>query len=145
MNNDQVLLDLSALEAILCGSDRYHAQAAATLAQLVDTERELWMTSYALAEATTLLHRRFGTEVALAFSKWRETNVKVLWIDNDIHSEAHSRFVAAEGNDLSFIDWTTAVASRELNAAVFAFTDGFADKAIPVVPYQGISLAGLGS
>ena len=38
------------------------------------------------------------------------------------------------GQGLSFVDWTTVVASREIGAPVFTFDGGFANQGLPVVP-----------
>ena len=131
---ERVLVDTSALYAIYSDSDMFHRRAAAALEQLVDTDQELWATSYTLVETVALLHRRLGFEVVSAFSKWCESNLRVVWIDSRMHAEAWSRFAAVEGRGLSFVDWTTATASRQMGAAVFTFDEGFANEALPVVP-----------
>ncbi len=43
--------------------------------------------------------------------------------------------MALEGRGLSFVDWTIAVASREMGAPVFTFDSGFANEALPVLPH----------
>ena len=132
---DRVLVDTSALYAIHSDSDLFHHRAAAALEQLVDTDRELWTTSYALVETVALLHRRLGFEVVSAFSKWCESNLNVIWIDSHVHAQAWERFMADGGRGLSFVDWTMAVASREMGATVFTFDRGFANEALPVIPH----------
>ena len=43
--------------------------------------------------------------------------------------------MAEQGRGLSFVDWTTAVASREMeDAPVFTFDEGFANAGLPIVP-----------
>ena len=131
---DRVLVDTSALYAIHSDADLFHGRAAAALERLGDTDRELWATSYVLVETAALLHRRLGFKAISEFSEWCATNLKVLWIDSRIHAEAWDRFVAGGGRGLSFVDWTTAVASRAMDAPVFTFDSGFANEALPVVP-----------
>ena len=92
------------------------------------------MTSYTLVETVALLHRRLGFEVVSRFSEWRESNLQVLWIDSRMHTVAWERYMAKQGRGLSFVDWTTAVASHEMDAPVFTFDGGFASKGLPVVP-----------
>ena len=100
-----------------------------------DTNQELWATSYTLVETVALLHRRLGFEVVSEFSEWqRRSNIQVRWIDSRMHADAWDRFMAARGRGLSFVDWTIAVASREMGAPVFTFDGGFANEALPVVP-----------
>ena len=133
--HERVLVDTSALYAIHSDSDLFHRRAATTLEQLVDTEQELWATSYTLVETIALLDRRLGFEVVSVFARWCESNLNVLWIDSRMHSEALDRFMALEGRGLSFVDWTIAVASREMGATVFTFDRDFANEALPIVPH----------
>ena len=89
-----------------------------------------------LVETIALLHRRLSFEVVSEFSEWRRrASLRVLWIDSAIHDEAWDRFMAEQGRGLSFVDWTTAVASREMeDAPVFTFDEGFANAGLPIVP-----------
>lgn len=133
---DRVLIDTSAFYALRSSTDRFHNMANGTYERLIDREQELWTTSYTLVETVALMHRRLGFEVVLDFSKWRRrANLQVLWIDRRMHEEAWDRFIAEAGKGLSFVDWTTAVASREMeDAPVFTFDAGFANVGRPVVP-----------
>lgn len=99
-----------------------------------DTNPELWATSYTLVETVALLHRRLGFEIVSEFSEWREVSLQVLWIDSRMHDEAWDLYMAEQGRGLSFVDWTTAVASREIGAPVFTFDGGFASQGIHVLP-----------
>ncbi len=133
---DRVLVDTSAFFALRSASDLYHAGASLAYERLIDREQELWTTSYTLVETVALMHRRLGFEAVLEFSEWRRrANLRVLWIDSGMHDEAWSRFMAEQGRGMSFVDWTTAVASRQMeDAPVFTFDKGFADAGLPVVP-----------
>ncbi len=42
--------------------------------------------------------------------------------------------MADRGRSLSFVDWTTVVASHEVGAPVFTFDGGFANQGLPVLP-----------
>lgn len=133
---DRVLVDTSAFYALRSATDRYHRRANGAYERLIDREQELWTTSYTLVETVALLHRRLGFEVVREFSEWRrQANLQVLWIDRRMHDEAWDRFMAEKGRGLSFVDWTTAVASREMeDAPVFTFDAGFGNVGRPVVP-----------
>lgn len=107
----------------------------AAFERLLDGEQELRTTSYTLVETVALLHRRLGFAVVSEFSEWRRrADLQVLWIDSRTHDAAWERFMAERGRGLSFVDWTTAVASREMGAPVFTFDGGFAAQGLPVVP-----------
>ena len=132
---ERVLIDTSAFYAIRSATDLFHNRASVAYERLLDREQELWTTSYTLVETVALLHRRLGFEVVSEFSEWcRRAKLQVLWIDSRMHAEAWDRFMAERGRGLSFVDWTTAVASREMRAPVFTFDGGFASEGLPVVP-----------
>lgn len=132
---DRVLIDTSALYAIRSASDRFHDKAKAAYEHLINTNQEIWTTSYTLVETVALLHRRLGFEVVSEFSEWcLDSNLQVLWIDERIHGEAWSRFMGGQGRGLSFVDWTTAVVSCEMGAQVFAFDQDFVTEGLPIVP-----------
>lgn len=132
---ERVLIDTSAFYALHSVSDLFHNRARIALERLIDRELELWTTSYTLVETVALLHRRLGFEVVSKFSKWRRSNLEVFWIDSQVHDEAWDRFTADQGRSLSFVDWTTVVASYQMGVPpVFTFDGGFANEGLPVVP-----------
>ena len=132
---DRVLIDTSAFYALRSATDLFHNRASVAYERLIDREQELWTTSYTLVETVALLHRRLGFDVISEFSEWhRRCNLQVLWIDSQMHAEAWNRFMENRGQGLSFVDWTTVVASYEMDAHVFTFDAGFAQRGLPVVP-----------
>ena len=132
--SERVLIDTSAFYALFSNSDRFHDRASLAYEGLRDRRWELWITSYTLVETLALLHRRLGFEVVSAFSEWWRSNLQVRWIDGPMHDAAWGRFMAVQGRGLSFVDWTTVVASREMDAPVFTFDGGFANEGLPVMP-----------
>ncbi len=132
---ERVLIDTSAFYALRSASDLFHSRASDAYERLLDREQELWTTSYTLVETVALLHRRLGFEVVSEFSEWRDrSGLEVLWIDSRMHAEAWDRFMAERGQGLSFVDWTTAVASSAMSAPVFTFDAGFVSAGLPVLP-----------
>ena len=132
---ERVLIDTSAFYALRSATDLFHTRASAAYERLLDREQELWTTSYTLVETVALLHRRLGFEVVSEFSEWRRrADLQVRWIDSRMHDEAWDRFMAERGRGLSFVDWTTVVASYEMRSPVFTFDGGFASQGLPVVP-----------
>ena len=130
-----VLVDTSALYAIISPVDLFHGTASAVYRRFADMNTEFWTTSYALVETVALLHRRMGFEVVTEFSDWRlESNVRILWVDDRMHDAAWQQFMAAQGRGLSFVDWTIVVASRQMDAPVFTFDGDFASEGLLVVP-----------
>ena len=131
----RVLIDTSAFFALRSSTDLFHDRARVAYERLVDREQELWTTSYTLVETVELLHRRQGFAVVSVFSEWAaRANLQVLYVDNQMHAAACQRYKVEEGRGLSFVDWTTVVVSREIDASVFTFNQGFANQGLPVVP-----------
>ena len=132
---DPLLIDTSALFAILSTKDKFHRRATDIYGELTQTEWSIFTTSYALVEAVALLHRRGGFSAVLAFEDWRkDTNLQVFWVDERLHDAAWTRFIENQGRGLSLVDWTIAIASRELGAPIFAFDADFAQQGLPVLP-----------
>ena len=131
---ERVLIDTSAFYALFSETDLFHDRARAAYERLVDREQELCATSYTLVETVALLHRRLGFETVSKFSEWHASSLDILWIEGRVHAEAWRRFIANQGQGLSFVDWTTVIASREIGAPVFTFDGGFANQGLPVVP-----------
>ena len=132
---ERVLIDTSVLYAIYSAEDLFHLRASDGYRRLANTNQELWTTSYVLVETAALMHRRLGFEVVAEFSNWlKEPGVNVRWVDSSMHEAAWNQFMAEQGRGLSFVDWTIALASREMSAPVFTFDGGFANQGVSVVP-----------
>lgn len=131
---ERLLIDTSAFYALFSAIDEFHERAKAAFQDQADTNQELWTTSYTLVETVALLHRRLGFQAVSRFSQWSQSNLEVFWIDSIVHAQAWDRFMAEQGRGLSFVDWTTAIASREMRAPVFTFDAGFAGQGLSVVP-----------
>ena len=130
-----LIIDTSALFAILSTKDKFHSRAASVYQDLEQTEQTLWSTSYAMVETVALLHRRGGFSAFLAFEDWRrDANLQVIWVDERIHEAAWTRFTENQGRGLSLVDWTIAIASRELGAHVFTFDEDFIQQGVAVIP-----------
>ena len=133
-DGEQILIDTSAFFALFCETDRFHESASSVYQDLTDRRQTLWTTSYALVETSALMHRRLGFEVVSEFSGWWQSNLQILWMDERSHTEAWTRFIDNRGQNLSFVDWTIVIASREMDAPVFTFDGGFANQGLRVVP-----------
>lgn len=131
---ERVLLDTSALYALLSTTDAFHQEAKETYERLIDREQQLWTTSYILVEMNWLIYKRLGFGKLHEFMDSVTGVAEVLWIERTIHEEAWSQFINDQGKSLGFVDWTTATASRQLKAPVFTFDQGFTQQGIPVIP-----------
>ena len=62
-----------------------------------------------------------------------ERHIQVYWIDPTTHLEAWRKWTEAQGTELTFVDWTTGLASNLLRAPIFASGPAFADYGFSVV------------
>ncbi|MBI2908666.1 MAG: type II toxin-antitoxin system VapC family toxin [Chloroflexi bacterium] len=128
-----VLIDTSALYAMVSRSDRYHERARLLYQALIDREDELLTTSYTLVESAALIVHRLGFIPFQALVDSIQPAVRIVWVDRLVHSLAWEKMVARKGNGLSLVDWTTAVVAQKYNALVFAFDEDFDREGLPVI------------
>jgi predicted nucleic acid-binding protein len=129
-----ILVDTSALYALVSASDEFHPQAREMYRAILEGGEEILATSYVLVETLALVHRRLGFEVLLTLYDSIEGVIETLWVDEPIHQQAWQDFAARRGQGLSFVDWTTVVAAGRLGATVFAFDSDFASENLSVIP-----------
>ena len=136
VGTDRVVIDTSAFFALLVDDDAFHQQAVAFYRSALESELELWTTSYVLSETIALLQRRRGFESARRFNSMVEQGVRVHWVDANTHQNTWRRFADARGIGMNLVDWTVAVVSETLNAHICTFDRGFSNRGFSVVPHS---------
>lgn len=129
-----IILDTSAIYALISSSDRFHAEANVVYADLVDGGDDLRTTSYILVEVAALVHRRLGFQPLREFVDSIPGVLDVMWIDRVTHEEAWRRMVGRGGAQLSFVDWSTVVAAENTRSTIFTFDRDFTREGLSVVP-----------
>ena len=130
----RVIVDTSAIYALISASDDFHNKARLLYEGLIDRDTQFYTTSYILVETSALVHRRLGFQPLKTFMESIQDIFNICWIDRAIHSEAWKKMVARDGGRLSLVDWTTVIAAKKLNASVFAFDEDLTQEAITVIP-----------
>ena len=130
----RVLIDTSAIFAIISPLDRFHDRAAATYGNLLDQGDRLYITSYIIVETAALVQRRLGFETLRTFIQSIQGIIDILWIDRVSHEEAWRRMMERGGTRISLVDWSTIVVAEQTRAAIFAFDQDFASQGVPVLP-----------
>ena len=130
----RVIMDTSALIALLDADDEFHAQASDTFDQLIAWGSELWLSSYIRVETIALAHRRLGFEAVLELMESLDLITTTVWVDEELNSAAWAEFSSRKGRRLSFVDCSTLLVAGVLGATVFAFDSDFSLEGLPVVP-----------
>jgi predicted nucleic acid-binding protein len=132
----RILVDTSAIFAIISQADEFHSRASSIYTNLLDRGDRLSTTSYILVETSALVHRRWGFEPLKTFMQPVQNVWDILWLDRVIHEEAWNRMVRREGSQLSFVDWPTIVVAENSRSAIFAFDQDFQKEGLTVIPHQ---------
>ena len=129
----RVLIDTSAIFAIMSPLDRFHDRATATYANLLDQGDTLKVTSYIMVETAALAQRRLGFDALRAFVQSIQGLVDILWIDRVAHEEAWRRMIERGGRRISLVDWTTIVVAERTRSIIFAFDRDFSAQGLQVL------------
>lgn len=129
-----VLVDTSALLAVLDGDDPNHEAAAGMLeAALHD---DAFTHNYVQVEAEQLVRRRLGAPFADRLLKEVLPALRTVWIDEGIHAEAVDA-LDGKGRGASLVDEVSFVLMRRLNVALaLAFDSDFEREGFRRPEYQ---------
>jgi predicted nucleic acid-binding protein len=130
----RLLVDTSAIFAIISSTDQFHSRARDTYTDLLDRGDQLYTTSYILVETSALVHRRLGFQALQAFVQSIQGVWDIFWVDRATHEEAWKRMLERNGARLSFVDWSTIVAAENARAVIFTFDQDFQQEGLIVIP-----------
>jgi len=129
-----VLVDTSALHAILDIADPQHEAAQRAFRTLVRSER-LVTHNYVVIEATALVQRRLGIGAVRALTERLLPTIEQVWVRPGLHERAMAALLAADRRGISIVDWTSFELMRERQMRVaFAFDTDFRAQGFEVVP-----------
>jgi predicted nucleic acid-binding protein len=118
----RVVVDTSALLALLVPSNRAHPAAKRAFARLRARDAVLLTTSYVLLETYSLLGRRFGRAAVATFREGLAPLLDVVWVDEALHEAGLDLITAEKVAGLSLTDAVLLAAARSLEVDdVFAF------------------------
>jgi len=121
-----VLVDTSALYALLSETDRRHDQARAVWVRLEEQEERLLATNYVLIETIALVGRRLGIDAVRSFQGDLVPVLEVVWIDALVHHRAVGAALTAGVRDLSVVDCASFEIMRQMGIEqAFAFDAHF--------------------
>ena len=129
-----VLVDTSALLAIVDADDRHHIQARRIWIDLLQRAEDLFCTSYVLVECFALVQNRLGIAAVRVLGEDILPVIRVHWIDPDEHQSGVSALLTAGRRDLSLVDCVSFDSMRRLAVpGVFAFDRDFAEQGFRVL------------
>jgi predicted nucleic acid-binding protein len=130
-----ILVDTSALYAVLDRDDRNHAAAKATWTRLLEADETLLVTNYLVVETTALLQHRLGLEAVRVLCGDVLPALDVYWITEADHLHAQNALLATDRRRLSLVDCSTfhVMRSRMVRTA-FVFDPHFHEQGFDVLP-----------
>ena len=131
-----ILVDTSAIYALVEPSDRFHNDSKGIYAELLERGDQIYTTSYVLFEASALIHRRLGFEALRAFIESIQGVWEILWVYQSVHEQIWDRMKAQGGSRLSLVDWSVVVSAEETRSTIFAFGSYFSQEGLTVIPAQ---------
>lgn len=123
-----VLVDTSALIALLNREDRYHDDATLVWRRLVLQDEPVICTNYVVVEAIALVQRRLGLAAVRRLLQDLIPWLSIEWVQPEIHGVAISALLAANRRGLSIVDCVSfEVARRKRVSAIFAYDRDFVE------------------
>lgn len=117
-----VLVDTSAILAMIHARDKNHHAAAAIWQRLLDQNEPVWSTNYVLVESISLLQARYGMQYVDVLHSTILPLLQIVWIDAALHALSIRSLSLANRRSLSLVDCSSmAVARRYDIQHVFAF------------------------
>lgn len=130
-----ILIDTSALYAVLDRDDQNHPGAKATWGKLVQMDDTLLVTNYVILETTALVQHRLGMEAVRVLCGDIFPALDVHWITEADHMHAQNALLATDRRKLSLVDCSSfhVMRSRMVRSA-FAFDPHFREQGFDVLP-----------
>lgn len=120
-----ILVDTSALFALVTRDDLNHREAQTLFRQALDEGETLAIHNLILVETVALLHRRQGHESACRIIE-ESRRLQTIIIDGDLHREVIADFIAGQDRKVSLVDrFSFAVMRRRHIPSALAFDPHF--------------------
>ena len=130
-----IFADTSAFYALLDGDDAEHSRALKLWEGEPPDEGGLVTTNYVVLESMALLQTRLGMTAVRVFRDAILPLVRVEWIDEVVHAQAMSAFIAADRRGLSLVDLSSFETMRRLGIrSAITFDRHFRQYGFEIVP-----------
>ena len=130
-----IFADTSAFYALLDGDDAEHSRALRLWKGKPPGEGSLVTTNYVVLETMALLQSRLGMPAVRVFRDAILPLVRIEWIDEVVHAQSVSAFIAADRRGLSLVDLSSFETMRRLEIrSVFTFDRHFRQYGFRTLP-----------
>jgi predicted nucleic acid-binding protein len=130
-----ILIDTSAIIALLCAEDRFHHQARQTWFDLLDQDQIIQCNNYILLEAISLIQKRYGMDILRTFHNDILPVLEVDWLDRTKHNQAMNALFLTNRRGISLVDYASFETMRDLDIrTAFTFDKHFAEQGFNTVP-----------
>jgi predicted nucleic acid-binding protein len=130
----EILVDTSALYALLDGDDPNHGPAAKAVPEL-RTSAGLVTHNYVLVESCAVVQRKLGGTAVRDLLGELVSPVEILWVDEGLHEAGVTALLAATRRRVSLVDWVSFEFMRRRGIeTAFAFDRDFAAQGFKTVP-----------
>jgi predicted nucleic acid-binding protein len=119
---------------VLDADEQAHARADRAWRRLVP-EAELVSTNYVLLETFALVQSRLGLRAVTTLQQDVVPEIRVLWVDQELHDAAVAALMTSARRRLSLVDCSSFETMRRLGiTSVFTLDRHFAEQGFEVVP-----------
>jgi uncharacterized protein len=130
-----IFVDTSAFYALLDEDDAEHSRALKLWEGEPPGEGSLVTTNYVELESMALLQSRLGMPAVRVFCDAILRLVRIEWIDEVVHAQAVSAFIAADRRGLSLVDLSSFETMRRLGIrSAFTFDRHFRQYGFETLP-----------
>ena len=129
-----ILVDTSALLAMLSRQDAAHRVAKQTWDRFVCEDVSLYAHNYLVVEASALIQSRLGMNAVQDLHKKIIPMLKIEWITSQQHQEIINTYLLANRRQLSLVDFASFETMRRLGIRkAFTFDKHFAEQGFEVI------------
>jgi len=130
-----ILIDTSAIIAILSPHDKFHSQAKETWFNILDEGKIIHCNNYILLEAISLIQKRYGLDILRAFQSDILPILQVEWIDQTKQTLIMNALLLANQRSISVVDYASFETMRRQKIQMaFTFDKHFRDQGFKVIP-----------
>ena len=130
----KAFLDTSGFYALVSSTDKFHVNARDAYESLILDDVPLYTSSYVLVESIALIQRRLEYSVLKAFVESVTEVFSIIWVGEKIHRDAWALVEQRQGREFSFVDATTILIAKDIDAHVVTFDDSFKKVGIKTLP-----------